>query len=202
MEKRHEVSAILANPNLTPSEVAERLFPLVYDELRSIAARYFGHERRDHTLQPTALVHEAYLRLVDQHSVHWQSRAHFLAVAATMMRRVLLDYARSHLAARHGGQAYKVELDESSLVAARPLTDYLVLEQALRRLEELDARQAHIVELRFFGGMTLEEVADHQNLSTATVKRYWNSAKAFLQRELSQEKPIDPGAMEPGSGAI
>lgn len=198
MESRSQVTQILGDWNRGSKDAADRLFPLVYDELKRIAARYFGHERSDHTLQPTALVHEAFLRLVDQTKVKWESRAHFMAVAATMMRRILVDYARAHEAQRRGGQWQRVVLEDSMISTDASVIDYLALEKALGALTELDARQARIVEMRFFGGMTVEEIAGVEGLSAPTVKRYWSSAKAFLRRELTQGKSGDTGTLEPG----
>ena len=139
MESRSQVTQILGDWNRGSKDAADRLFPLVYDELKRIAARYFGHERSDHTLQPTALVHEAFLRLVDQTKVKWESRAHFMAVAATMMRRILVDYARAHEAQRRGGQWQRVVLEDSMISTDSTVIDYLALEKALGALTELDA---------------------------------------------------------------
>lgn len=199
MEPRSQVTQILGDWNRGDKDAADRLFPLVYEELKRIAARYFGRERKDHTLQPTALVHEAFLRLVDQTRVKWESRAHFMAVAATMMRRILVDYARAHEAQRRGGEWQRVLLEDALIYTDGPVIDYLALETALVALAHLDARQARIVEMRFFGGMTVDEIAELEHVSAPTVKRYWSSAKAFLQRELSREAPSDTGTLEPGS---
>ena len=199
MERRSQVTQILGDWNRGDKDAADRLFPLVYDELKRIAARYFGHERKDHTLQPTALVHEAFLRLVDQTRVQWESRAHFMAVAATMMRRILVDYARAHEAQRRGGDWQRVVLEDSMISGDGPVIDYLALEKALVALTHLDSRQARIVEMRFFGGMTVEEIAGIEGISAPTVKRYWSSAKAFLQRELTREGRGDAGALESSS---
>jgi RNA polymerase sigma factor (TIGR02999 family) len=174
-----------------------QLMPLVYDQLRRVAAARFGRERANHTLQPTALVHEAYLRLVDQRRVRWQNRAHFIGVAAHLMRRILIDHARSHRAAKRGGPQEKFTLanaiDELPAVQTPAgqndidEIDVLALEEALTRLTALDAQQGRIVELRFFGGLTVEETAEVLGISAATVKRDWRLAKAWLHREMAGE---------------
>jgi RNA polymerase sigma-70 factor, ECF subfamily len=157
----------------------EKLLPLVYPEMHAIAQRYFRRERRDHTLQPTALVHEAYVRLLGQQNVDWQSRAHFLSVASIAMRRVLVDYARSHHARKRPGSG-KVELDDAMMISEQRSDELLAIDEALTRLAAMDAKQARVVELRFFGGMSVEESAEALGIGTATVKRYWNSARAWL----------------------
>ena len=184
MEHRAEVTQLLEQLNGGDRSAVERLMPMVYDELRRIAAGYFSRERGDHTLQPTAVVHEAFLRLVDQ-QVQWQNRAHFLGVAATMMRRVLLDYARAKQAGRRGGVSHKVALEESMAVSEDRLADVLAIDEALDRLAVLDPAQARVVEMRFFGGLSVEESAEAMGVSPATVKRDWSSARAWLHRELS-----------------
>jgi RNA polymerase sigma factor (TIGR02999 family) len=156
--------------------------PLVYTELRKLAASYLRVERPDHTLQPTALVHEAYLRLVDQRSVNWQNRAHFFGIAAQMMRRILVDHARRRQAAKRDGATYRLYTSEEEATARDP--ELLALDEALSGLEALDARQARIVELRFFGGLTVEETAEVAGVSPATVKREWRTARAWLAREI------------------
>ncbi len=162
----------------------ERLLPLVYDELRRIAARQTRQERPGHTLQPTAVVHEAYLRLVDQSRVSYQNRLHFYGVAAQTMRRVLVDHARRRRRAKRGGGEAHVVLEDSDLVTAQRPVDFLDLDAALDRLQALDAGQAKLVELRYFGGLSVEETAEVLDLSVATVKRHWLSAKVWLLREL------------------
>jgi RNA polymerase sigma factor (TIGR02999 family) len=180
-------------------ELAMReLMPLVYHQLKHLAAGYLRHERRDHTLQPTALVHEAFLRLVDQRDIEWQSRAHFMAVAATLMRRILVDYARNHRAAKRGGERQRVELEEHMMVDEDRLAEMLALDQAIERLQVLDAQQARIVELRCFGGLSVEETAEVLRVSAPTVKRDWAMAKAWLQRELSKGVPGDARTVDPG----
>jgi RNA polymerase sigma factor (TIGR02999 family) len=152
-------------------DVVAEPVPLLYDELRRLAAAYLRRERSDHTLQPTALVHEAYLRLVDQKEVHWQNRSHFFGIAAQQMRRILLDYARSHKAAKRGGLAGKLSLEQIKVAAKDNSGNVVALDETLSRLEAIDAQQAKIVELRIFGGLTVEEVAEVLGISPATVKR-------------------------------
>jgi RNA polymerase sigma factor (TIGR02999 family) len=165
----------------------DRLMPLVYDELRALAERSLRHERSGHTLQGTALVHEAYLKLVDQRQVRWQDRAHFFAVAAQLMRRILVDHARRHGAAKRGSGQPRHPLDEADApAAAAPLVDWLALDCALDRLAALDERQARTVELRFFGGLTIEETAEVLQVSQATVKNDWSLARGWLYRELQR----------------
>jgi RNA polymerase sigma factor (TIGR02999 family) len=166
----------------------DRLTPLVYDELHRIASRALSRERADHTLQSTALVHEAFVRLVDQTRVEWQSRAHFFGLAAQLMRRILVDYARRTGRRKRGGDAINVALEVVGDVADREamdLADTLTIDEALRKLEALDPVQGRIVELRFFGGLTIEETADVVGLSPTSVKREWAVAKAWLYREVS-----------------
>lgn len=162
----------------------DRLMPLVYGELRRLAGGYFGRERRDHTLQPTALVNEAFLRLVDQRRIQWQSRAHFLALAATLMRQLLISHARKHRAAKRGSGGPRLTLLESDLAVEERDVDLLDLDRALTALAALDPRQARIVELRYFSGMTVEETAAVLKVSPATVKLDWSLARAWLLREL------------------
>jgi RNA polymerase sigma factor (TIGR02999 family) len=166
----------------------DRLTSLVYDELHRIASRALSRERADHTLQSTALVHEAFVRLVDQTRVEWQSRAHFFGLAAQLMRRILVDHARRTSRRKRGGDAINVALEVVGDVADREgmdLADTLTIDEALRKLEALDPVQGHIVELRFFGGLTIEETADVVGLSPTSVKREWAVAKAWLHREVS-----------------
>ena len=168
-------------------EVLDELLPLIYRELRRLAAHYLRRERRDHTLQATALVHEAYMRLVDQTQVQWQNRAHFFGVAAQMMRRILVDHARKYHASKRGSGAEKLSLDDISPLATKTDMDLVHLDEALTRLAELDPQQSRIVELKYFGGLTIEEIAEVIGVSPATVKREWATAKAWLFRELSSE---------------
>jgi RNA polymerase sigma factor (TIGR02999 family) len=164
-------------------DALDQLAPLVYRELHRLAIRYMGRERPGHTLQATALVHEAYVRLIDWQKVQWQNRAHFFAASAQVMRRILVDYARSRLYAKRGGHARPVSLDDAPEVS-HSLTDLLDLDLALNRLSALDARTAQVVELRYFGGLSVEEAAEVLNVSPITVIRSWNFAKAWLLREL------------------
>jgi RNA polymerase sigma factor (TIGR02999 family) len=166
----------------------DRLMPLVYERLGELAARSLRHERPDHTLQATALVHEAYMKLVEQHRVHWQDRAHFFGVAAQVMRRILVDHARRHLAAKRGANVTKVTVDDSIADVAGGDVDVMALDQLLERLAALDARQSRVVELRFFGGLTVEETAEVLHVSAATIKNDWRSAKAWLYGELTRER--------------
>ena len=162
------------------------LTPLVYEELRQQAARYMRKERAGHSLQATALINEAYLRLVDWKDIQWADRAHFFAMAANMMRRVLVDHARSRGRLKRGGEAIHVSLAEAADVHAPESADMLALDDVLRRLEELDPRKSRIVEMRFFGGLTLEESAEALNVSVATVRRDWALTRAFLFSELKK----------------
>lgn len=183
MNDTRQVTLLLKEINDGDENAPEKLLPLVYDELRKLARGYLQNERRDHTLQATALVHEAYLRLVDWENVSWQNRAHFFAVAAQIMRRVLVDHAREKKAAkRDGGQ--KLTLDEAVSFSRKKEIDLIVLDDALERLAKLDKTQAKVVELRFFGGLTIEETAHTLNISPTTVKREWTAAKAWLYKKL------------------
>ena len=165
----------------------ERLLPLVYAGLRRRAGAYLRGERRNHTLNPTALVHETYLRLIDQRHVSWQNRAHFFGVAAEMMRRILVDYARSRDAAKRGGTWCQVPLDEG-LAASDPRCVHLMaVDAAVAELAQIDARQARVVELRFFGGLSVEEAGEAMGLAPITIKREWAMAKAWLHRRLADE---------------
>ena len=166
-------------------DALDHLAPLVYDDLRRLAARYMRRESADHPLQPTALVHEAYLRLIDQHKVKWRNRAHFYGVAASMMRRILVDDARTRRAEKRGGGWERVTLDEELGPAAPRDVDVLALHEALERLAAFDPQQARIVELRYFGGLTIEEAAEVIGISPATVVREWTIAKAWLRADLS-----------------
>jgi RNA polymerase sigma factor (TIGR02999 family) len=186
---RHEVTRLLRLWSEGDSQALESLMPLVYGELRRLAGHYLRSERPDHTLQPTALVHEAYLRLVDQKSVAWQNRAHFFGIAAQMMRRVLVDHARRRKAAKRDGSLCRAGAadGEADIEAVDRDSEILALDQALSRLEALDARQSRIVELRFFGGLTVEETAEAAGVSTATVKREFRTARAWLRQELDSD---------------
>ncbi len=162
----------------------DQLIPLVYDELRRMARRYMNQQNPGHTLQTTALIHEAYLRLSGDTGKQWENRVHFLGVAATAMRHVLVDYARSSQAAKRGGAAQAVPLDEALTITADRLNEFTALDDALTLLEKLNPRQAKVVELRFFGGLSVEETAEALNISAETVGRDWRAAKAWLYQEL------------------
>lgn len=181
-----DVTVLLNAVSAGETGAPEKLLELVYDDLRRLAGAYMKNERADHTLQATALVHEAYVRLVDWENVSWENRAQFFAVAAQVMRRVLVDHARGRAAAKREGSQHKLALDEAVSFANEKEFDVLALEEALSSLERLDPRQAKIVELRFFGGLSIEEVAHVLKLSTTTIKREWTIAKAWFQRELSR----------------
>jgi RNA polymerase sigma factor (TIGR02999 family) len=163
----------------------EKLTPLVADELHRLAKRYMGREGPGHLLQTTALVNEAYLRLIDASQVQWQNRAHFFAVSAQVMRHILVDFARSHHYLKHGGEARQVSLDEALVVSPEPDANLIALDEALQTLATLSPRQSQVVELRFFGGLSLEETAEVLKVSVITVRRDWEFAKAWLHRELS-----------------
>lgn len=162
-----------------------QLLPAVYDELRRLADSFMRKERVGHTLQPTALVHEAYLRMIDQREVNWQNRAHFFSIAAETMRRILVNHAHSHNAAKRGGAATRLSIDEAVSLPETQEVDVVLLDEALKRLAEFDPDQAKIVELRFFGGLTVKEVAEVTGISTATVEREWRTAKAWLQNQIT-----------------
>jgi len=183
-EQVRATEALVAHSNGDP-KAAEELLPLVYDRLRSLAARYMRSERRDHTLQPTALVHEAYLRLVDRTRVDWQGKTHFYAVAATQMRRVLAEHARARRAGKRGGGARKVTLEDLVGITAGGLVDVLALDEALEKLAQASPRQGRVVELRFLAGLSIEETAHVLDVSVGTVKGDWRVARAWLARELS-----------------
>jgi RNA polymerase sigma factor (TIGR02999 family) len=174
------ITLLLGRWSRGDQQAAEEVFPLVYDELRRIALRQLRRERGDHTLQATAIVHEAYLRLSGQGGFHWPSRAHFLAFAAHLIRRILVDYARHHNRAKRGGQAERVTLGEVADLALEKSPDMVALDEALSGLEKIDLRKATIVELRFFAGLTLEETAQQLGISAETVSREWRRAKAWL----------------------
>jgi RNA polymerase sigma factor (TIGR02999 family) len=165
-------------------EAFETLMPLVYDELHRLASRYLRHERPGHTLQTTALVHETYLKLVDQKNTPWQNRAQFFAVAAQVMRHILVDYARSRRAFKRGGDCYRLSLDESIISFEEKDPDLLVLNEALNSLAAIDPQQSRVVELRVFGGLTVEETAQTLGVSPRTVKREWSMAKAWLHKQM------------------
>jgi RNA polymerase sigma factor (TIGR02999 family) len=184
MDSPHDVTALLADWSRGDRAALGELLPVVYGELRRIAARQLSRERAGHTLQPTALVHEVYLRLVDQRRVDWQDRAHFFGVAAQVMRRILVDHARRHAAGKRGEGVRCLSLDDAKDVPAAPEISILALDEALARLQQADPDLARIVELRAFGGLTVEEAAHVLQVSASTAKRDWRTAKAWLNREL------------------
>ncbi len=168
-------------------DALEELMPLVYDELHKQAARFLSRERRDHTLQATALIHEAYIKLISQNEVDWESRTHFFAISATLMRRILVDHARTKNRQKRGGDAVRISLAEAGSVAVKEKgVDLMALDEALMRLEKWDSQQARVVELRYFGGLTLEETAAALRVSRTTAATDWSMAKAWLYRELTR----------------
>jgi len=169
-------------------ESLDKLMPAIYDELRRQAARYLRREQPGHTLQTTALIHEAYVRLVDQRNVQWQNRAHFFGIAAQMMRRILVDHARRRKRAKRGGSDIKISLDDAAVAVQGQDLDVVAVDEALTRLAKIDEQQSRVVELRFFSGLTVEETAEVIGISPATVKRDWSMAKAWLHRELSGDR--------------
>lgn len=186
---RQEVTQALIDWNKGDVNAPDRLMPLVYNELRRLARQYLQRERPDHTLQATGLVHEAYLKLVDQSSMTWQNRAHFFAVSAQVMRHILVDYARSHRAKKRGGLREKLEFDEALAPSGERTVDLIALDDALKDLVTFDPRQSRIVEMRFFGGLTNEEIGDVLEISPRTIKREWRLAKAWLRREIMADQP-------------
>jgi RNA polymerase sigma-70 factor, ECF subfamily len=182
---QREVTRLLAAVNLGDPEALSQVFPLIYADLRDQAERFLGRERSGHTLQPTALVNEAYLRLVDQTRVEWKSRQHFFAVAATVMRRILVNHARDRSRLKRGGGARRVELHDSIAEAPADAVDLVALDEALDNLARMDPRAAQVVELRYFAGLSNEAAADVLDVAVATVKRDWNLARAWLFRELN-----------------
>ena len=181
-----EVTQLLQGWSVGNREALDKLLPLVYDELRRLAHSYLTHERPDHTLQTTALVHEAYLKLIDQRSVNWQNRAHFFAISAQAMRRILLDNARRHTAAKRGSGGQKVSLDEVATLSRDTANESLIsLDEALQKLATIDADQSRIVELRYFGGLTIEETAEVLQTSPSSVQREWTIARAWLYNAIA-----------------
>jgi RNA polymerase sigma factor (TIGR02999 family) len=182
-----EVTRLLNDWGNGRRDALDRLLPQIYAELRRLAGSYLRRERPDHTLQPTALVHEAFIKLVDQRAVRWQNRAHFFGIAAQAMRRILVDHARAHAADKRGGGERAVSFDEAMVAIGAPDIDLLALDEVLTRLATFDPQQSRIVELRFFGGLTIEETAEVLGVSPATVGRDWTLAKAWLYAELSRQ---------------
>jgi RNA polymerase sigma-70 factor (ECF subfamily) len=195
MAEPQDVTLLLSALTRGEEQAASKLIPLVYDELRRLAASYMRRERGDHTLQATALVNEAYLKLVEQRSVDWQSRAHFFGIAAQLMRRILIDHARGHLRQKRGGEQQIVSLDEVFVISQQQSDELVALDDSLERLAKIDPRQAKVVELRFFGGLTVEEAANVLGVSPKTVKREWSVAKAWLYADLKDRYGLDPATM-------
>jgi RNA polymerase sigma factor (TIGR02999 family) len=184
----HDITHLLRAWRDGDEHALELVTPVVYEELRKSAKRLMSRERDGHTLQATALINEVYLRLVNLDDVNWQDRAHFFAICARLMRRILTDYARSRSYLKRGGDARRITLDEALMVSADPPLDLVTLERALTKLEAVDSRKSSVVELRFFGGLSLKETAEALKISTDTVTRDWNLAKAWLLREMDGEQ--------------
>jgi RNA polymerase sigma-70 factor, ECF subfamily len=182
----HELTQLLIAWSDGDHAALDKLTPLVYEELRRLARRYMSREGKGHTLQTTALVHEAYLRLFNRQSVHWQNRAHFFAIAAQLMRCILVDHARGHAYQKRGGKAQMVSLDEAAIISQERASEVIELDEALTALAAIDPQQSRIIELRFFGGLSVDETAEVLSLSPATIKREWSSAKLWLLREISK----------------
>ncbi len=186
-ENSQQITQLLKQWSDGKREVLESLMPLVYEELRRQASRYLKKERSNHTLQTTALINEAYLKLIDQREVVWQNRAHFFAIAAQAMRRILVDYARQRQREKRGGKAENLPLEQAiSIVSQEKSVDLVALDDALTRLEKFDERQARVVELRYFSGLSLDETAEVLGVSNVTVRRDWNLAKAWLLQEITK----------------
>ena len=190
MPPRSDATELLLAWSNGDESAFDKLVPLVYQELRALAQRYMRHERPDHTLQATALVNEAYVRLIDVNRIQWQNRAHFLAVAAQTMRRILVEFARQRHRQKRGGDAARVRIDNVTEIAQDANADLVVLSDALSALATFDTRMSQVVELRFFGGLSVEETAGVLNVSPETVMRDWKTAKAWLLRELSPATPV------------
>jgi RNA polymerase sigma factor (TIGR02999 family) len=189
-----DVTNLLIDWNQGDESALDRLIPVVYDELRRLAARCMSQEGPGHTLQSTAVVHEAYLKLIDQQRVHWQNRAQFFAVAAQLIRRILVDHARTAHASKRGGAARKLSFDENIGVMESRDLDLVALDDAMAALARFDPQQSRVIELRFFAGLTIEEIAETLGISPTTVKRDWITAKAWLFNELNRAKPAKPPA--------
>jgi RNA polymerase sigma factor (TIGR02999 family) len=182
----NEVTQLLINWNQGDQAALDELVPLVEVELRRLARHYMARESPDHTLQTSALINEAYIRLIDQQKMPWQNRAHFFGVAAQVMRHILIDHARGHAYAKRGGGARKVPLEEAMMVNEKRAAELVALDDALKKLAKIDSRKSRIIELRFFGGLNIQETAEALRISRITVTREWRSAKAWLRREMNQ----------------
>ena len=187
--QEHEITQLLAAWRDGNQAALDELYPLVYDELHRLARRYMSRERKGHTLQTTALINEAYVRLVDQRNVQWANRSHFFAISAQIMRRILIDHARRHAYAKRGGGARQVSLDETATMVHDDFSEIIRLDEALKSLAELDPRRSQVVELRYFGGLNNEEIAGVLKISENTVIRDWNMARAWLHRQLAGSAP-------------
>jgi RNA polymerase sigma factor (TIGR02999 family) len=197
MRPRSDATELLLAWSNGDESAFDQLVPLVYRELRTLARRYMRHERADHTLQATALVNEAYVRLIDAKGIRWQGRAHFLAIAAQTMRRILVEFARQRGRQKRGGEFIRVTLDDAQELVPEQNTDLVALNDALSTLATVDPRMSQVVELRFFGGLSVQETADVLNVSAETVMRDWKTAKVWLLRELSEPQP---GARDQAGG--
>ncbi|MEP7212391.1 MAG: sigma-70 family RNA polymerase sigma factor [Acidobacteriota bacterium] len=186
-QEPQEITQMLLELTDGNEEVVNQILPHIYDELRRLASSYLRRERSNHTLQPTALVHEAYMKLIDQSRVKWQNRAHFFGIAAQVMRRILMDHARKHTAEKRGGDAELLPIEEEILIVSHDKSAELIaLDDALQQLAEMDERKARIVELRYFGGLSIEETAEVLRVSVPTVNREWRMAKAWLYSEIAK----------------
>ena len=183
--RQHEITELLAEWRDGNQSALDELYPLVYNELHRLARRYMSRERKGHTLQTTALINEAYVRLVDQKNVQWANRSHFFAISAQIMRRILIDHARRHAYAKRGGGAQQVSLEEAATVAPDLGLELIRLDEALNTLAEMDPRRSQVVEMRYFGGLNNEEIAGVLNISENTVTRDWNMARAWLYQQLT-----------------
>lgn len=184
LPNQHEITKLLEQWSDGNQTALDKLYPLVYEELRRLARSYMKREPKGHTLQTTALINEAYVRIVDQRSVHWQNRSHFFAISAQIMRRILVDHARRYLHAKRGGGARRVSLDEAMIVAAERSEEVLMLDEALSNLARMDPRRCQVVELRYFAGLNNQEIASVLHISENTVMRDWNLARAWLYQQL------------------
>jgi RNA polymerase sigma factor (TIGR02999 family) len=181
-----EITQLLSAWSNGDQKALDKLIPLVYEELHRLAARYMRRENPGHTLQTSALVNEAYIKLIGQKNVRWQNRAHFFGIAAQLMRRILVDHARTHGALKRGAGASKLPLDETAIVALDRSTDFILIDDALKNLAQIDPSKSRIVEMRFFGGLTTEEIAEVEKVSPSTIEREWRKAKAWLYREINR----------------
>jgi len=202
MSQARDVTLLLSALTRGEPDAASQLIPVVYEELRKLAASYMRAERADHTLEPTALVHEAYIKLVKHEAPEWQSRAHFFGVAAQLMRHILTDHARAHLRHKRGGGRQQIPLNEALVFSEDQSAELLALDASIQRLAEIDPRQSRTVELRFFGGLSVDETAEVLGVSPKTVKRDWSSAKAWLYADLKQQHEGQSGKVGDGQIAL